>query len=90
MTARFVVEMDRGGLLPLEQARDVRIVCLEGTLWLTEEDRPTDVVLEAGASHTVHATGGRTLVQAMSRARLAVEAVGTRAQLAFPPLREAA
>ena len=91
MTARFVVEMERGGLLPLEQARDVRIVCLEGTLWLTEEDRPTDVVLEAGASYTVDARGGRTLVQAMSpAARLAVEAVGARPQLAFPPLREAA
>jgi hypothetical protein len=90
MTARFIVEMERGGLLPLEQARDVRIVCLEGTLWLTEEDRPTDVVLEAGASYTVDARGGRTLIQAMSPARLAVEAVGARPQLAFPSLREAA
>ena len=90
MTARFVVEMERGGLLPLEQARDVRIVCLEGTLWVTEEGRPTDVVLEAGASYTVDARGGRTLVQAMSPVRLAVEAVGARPQLAFPTLREAA
>lgn len=82
--------MERGGLLPLEQARDVRIVCLEGTLWLTEQDRPTDVVLEAGASHTVNANAGRTLVQAMSRARLAVEAVDARPELSFPPLRKAA
>jgi hypothetical protein len=82
--------MDRGGLLPLEQARDARIVCLEGTLWVTEERNATDVVLEAGQSHAVVAGSGRTLVQAIARSRLAVEAVGTRPELAFPPLPKAA
>jgi hypothetical protein len=79
---KFVVELEQGDLLPLDRAKGVRISCVEGSLWLTEERGAADVVLQPGQSYEVQATG-RTLVQAMSRSRVAVQALGTRAQLAF-------
>jgi Protein of unknown function (DUF2917) len=85
---KFVVELEQGDLLPLDRAKGVRISCVEGSLWLTEERGAADVVLQPGQSYEVQATG-RTLVQAMSRSRVAVQALGTRAQLAFAALPQA-
>jgi hypothetical protein len=79
---KFVVELEQGDLLPLDRAKGVRVSCVEGSLWLTEERGAADVVLQPGQSYEVEATG-RTLVQAMSRSRVAVEALGARPQLAF-------
>jgi hypothetical protein len=85
---KFVVELEQGDLLPLDRAKGVRISCVEGALWLTEERDAADVVLQPGQSYEVEATG-RTLIQAMSRSRVAVQALGTRAQLAFAALPQA-
>ena len=82
MSNRFVVEMQQGDVLPLDSAPGVRIASLEGSLWLTEERGARDVILAPGESYEVE-TKGRTLVQAMSRARLAVESAGDQPQLAF-------
>jgi len=79
---KFVVELEQGNLLPLDRAKGVRISCVEGSLWVTEERGTADIVLQPGQSYEVEATG-RTLVQAMNRSRVAVQAAGTRAQLAF-------
>jgi hypothetical protein len=79
---KFVVELEQGDLPPLDRAKGVRVSCVEGSLWLTEERGAADVVLQPGQSYEVEAAG-RTLVQAMSRSRVAVQALGARAQLAF-------
>jgi hypothetical protein len=79
---KYVVELAQGDLLPLDGAKGVRVSCVEGSLWLTEERGAGDVVLQAGQSYEVEASG-RTLVQAMSRSRVAVQALNARAQLAF-------
>jgi hypothetical protein len=86
---KFVVELQQGEILPLERARGVRITAVEGTLWVTEEHDPVDVVLEAGESHAVE-TAGRTLVQAMGRSRLSLESPGAQPHLAFGELPAAA
>jgi hypothetical protein len=88
MNTRFVIELQHGDILPLERASGVRLSCLEGTLWLTEENAPMDVVLSAGDHYDVEAKG-RTLVQAMAPARLAVEAAGKRPQVAFGSISQA-
>ena len=85
---KFVVELEQGDLLPLDSAKGVRISCVEGSLWLTEERGAADVVLQPGQSYEVEATG-RTLVQAMSRSRVAVQALGERPQLAFSAFAQA-
>jgi hypothetical protein len=85
---KFVVELEQGDVLPLDNAAGVRVASLSGSLWLTEERGAGDVILRAGESYAV-ATEGRTLVQALSAARVAVESVGA-PQLGFTQLRLAA
>ena len=90
-TKRFVVELGQGDVLPLDNAAGVQVSSLAGSLWLTEERGGGDVILQPGESYEVE-TAGRTLVQAMSAARVAVESAGA-PQLgfaAFPQVRLAA
>jgi hypothetical protein len=82
MTTRFVIELQPGDILPLERATGVRLTALEGSLWVTEEGKPADTVLQPGQSFDVEAKG-RALVQALSRTRLAIEAANKRARVGF-------
>lgn len=82
MNTRFVIELQPGDILPLERATGVRLTALDGSLWVTEEGKPGDIVLGPGQAFAVEAKG-RTLVQALSRSRLAIEATGKRAQVGF-------
>ncbi len=85
---QFVVELEQGDVLPLDNASGVRVASLQGSLWLTEENGKGDVILKPGQSYAV-AKKGRTLVQALSAARVAVESASA-PQLGFAPLRLAA
>jgi len=67
-----VIELDSGRLLPLRDSRGVRVQCLEGALWLTQEDDGNDIVLLPGDSYDVERNGA-TLVQAVNRSRIAVD-----------------
>ena len=87
-TKKFVVELAQGDVLPLDNASGVQVASLEGSLWLTEEHGKGDVILNPGESYAVEAKG-RTLVQALSAARVAVQSAGA-PQLGFTPLRLAA
>jgi quercetin dioxygenase-like cupin family protein len=82
MNTRFVIELQPGDVLPLERATGVRLTSLEGSLWVTEEGEPGDIVLAPGQSFAVEAKG-RALVQALSRARVAIEAANKRALVGF-------
>lgn len=70
---RVVIELDRGGILPIHDAAGAQVVCLQGDLWITQEQDVRDLVLNAGDSLQL-AKNGRALVQALSPARIAVEA----------------
>lgn len=70
---RVVIELERGGFLPVHDGAGARVVCLHGELWVTEEQAGEDVVLRAGDSFRL-ARNGRTVVQALSASRVAVEA----------------
>ena len=47
------------------------VVCKEGTVWVTEENQPRDVVLEAGACVRLK-RAGLTIIQALSPATLSI------------------
>lgn len=56
MTANFEqarVEVDRDVFLRMAGAQDATIVCLEGSLWITQDDSAVDVQLDVGQSHRV-------------------------------------
>jgi hypothetical protein len=58
-------------LVAVRDARGVRVLCLSGALWITQEQRTADVILEAGQS-TVIDSPGLTLVMALSLSTLRV------------------
>jgi hypothetical protein len=61
----------------------LQLRCSEGTLWLTLDNDPRDVILEAGESFvgTEHRHG---IVYALKDARLSVSASAVRAEVARP------
>jgi len=79
---RVIIELEPHCVLPLHDSKGATVVCLTGTVWLTEELDANDVVLEPGHSYSV-LHNGSTLVQAMSASRIAVEAPAARPQLEF-------
>jgi hypothetical protein len=63
--------LERDQLVAVRDGRGVRVVCLTGALWITQEHSSADVILEAGQS-TVIDRPGLTLVTALSRSTLRI------------------
>jgi len=61
------LRLGRGQTLKLRDAAGGTICCRAGTLWVTEENQPRDVLLEAGACHRF-SRHGVALVQALGEA----------------------
>jgi hypothetical protein len=58
-------------LVAVRDAKGVRVTCLSGALWITQERRTADVVLEAGQAAVIDSPG-LTLVMALSPSTLRV------------------
>jgi hypothetical protein len=58
-------------ILRLDNARGHRIISLSGDVWITEQDRPEDIILRAGDSVTLR-THGTALVMAFNSADIEV------------------
>ena len=67
-----VLSLRPGELVVLDDAAGTRISSCRGTLWVTVEGDRADHIVAAGESIVV-ARGGRTLVQAMQHARIALQ-----------------
>ena len=64
-----VVDLQRRGILRLEDAAGVVIECQRGLLWITQEADERDIVLHAGDSVPL-SRDGLTLVEAIEPATL--------------------
>lgn len=71
-TPRLQRGLVRGATVWINQPRGCTVRCQAGTLWLTFDGEPQDVVLEAGESHRC-ARASRLGIHAMAAARLAVD-----------------
>jgi hypothetical protein len=61
--------MPRGAILRIPDPAGSRIECLAGSLWVTQDNDPRDIMLEAG--ETCELSGrARVLVQALEAARI--------------------
>ena len=58
------VGMERDQLIAVRGAKGGRVCCLDGTLWITQERLPVDVLLESGQCVDIE-TRGLTLVMAL-------------------------
>ena len=74
---QWTVGLERDKLIALRDAKGVRISCLDGALWITQEKKAADVVLEAGQSFVID-TMGLTLVMALSPSTLRLRERGSR------------
>ncbi len=54
LTSTFLAN---GNLQRIEDARGTWVQCLDGTLWLTQQDDARDIVLEAGDEALIERTG---------------------------------
>jgi hypothetical protein len=63
------IALERDQLIAVRDAVGLRVSCLDGALWITQESMAADVVLEAGQSFVVDAPG-LTLLMALSPSTL--------------------
>jgi hypothetical protein len=66
------VPLQRGQVLRVMDGAGSTIRTGRGTVWVTEENRPCDVILEAGASYRLRESGV-AVIQALSEAMLSLD-----------------
>jgi hypothetical protein len=71
----ITVELARAETLSLDDARGVCITAYSGVLWVTQERRRADHFVCAGTPLVV-SEAGRTVVEALERARLQLSVIG--------------
>ena len=81
-TNSMVMGLEYRGVIPVERALWVRIQCISGRIWLTEQESMKDVVLEAGDSYEI-TRDGVVVVQAL---RAAIVGLRARARPSAEPL----
>lgn len=62
------IALQRGELRHLRQSPGLRVECLAGSLWLTIDGDPRDIVLSAGEGFTVD-RGGDVIISALDPSR---------------------
>jgi hypothetical protein len=64
-----ILSLPRDGLVAVRDAKGTRVTCVSGALWITEDHRESDVILEAGEAFTIDRSG-LTLIMALQPASL--------------------
>ncbi len=59
------IHVRRGGVLRLQEAEGTVVTCHAGAVWVTLEDDPRDILIEAGESFVID-RGGLSLVCAIA------------------------
>jgi len=72
-THQLIVVLQRRELLAVQVDAGLRVLCLEGRLWITQHLHTDDMVLEAGDAVEL-SRKGQAVVQALGAARFALEA----------------
>ena len=71
-TPQPILSLETGQVVTLDDAAGRRISARSGTVWVTEEGRPHDHIVEGGDSIVV-ARDGRTVVQALAPSVVAIQ-----------------
>jgi len=78
--------LERDQLIAVRDGKGARVVCLRGSLWITQEQSATDVLLENGESFVIDSSG-LTLVMALRPAALRISERGQPAASVWQTLR---
>jgi len=76
-----VLSLSRDRMLSVRNARESRVHCLSGMLWITEDKRVTDTVLKPNESLFI-AHDGLVLVVALEESRVSIEPEGMLGRIA--------
>jgi DUF2917 family protein len=89
-----IVHLERAsadrGMVRIPHARGVRVTCLSGELWITEDRSSEDIVLTAGKARTLQSPG-LALVTALETADVRIDPESTayaRASMFAPTVRD--
>jgi hypothetical protein len=80
------VGLERDQLIAVRDGKGVRVLCLRGSLWITQEQSAKDVILENGDSFVIDSPG-LTLVMALRPAALRITERGEPAASVWQGLR---
>ena len=87
----MTIDLERGKFLRVREGAGSTVTAHAGSVWITEQDNPRDVVLRPGQSFTLRRRG-LTLVEAFSNASISLvtpadapetEAIAARATVAL-------
>ncbi len=67
------LSLEHQAMITLSPAAALTVTCLEGSLWITRNNQPEDIILGAGESHTI-APGSQTVVYALKPSRVSMAA----------------
>jgi hypothetical protein len=70
--AAVELRLAKGGLHAVPQPLGQKICCTQGSLWLTFDNVPVDIVLEVGESHLCDLSS-KLMVSALAPARFTIE-----------------
>jgi hypothetical protein len=76
-------QLRRGQLLRVPDGRGSLVLCLSGTVWLTQDSDPRDIVLEAGDAVRIE-RDGLSIVSALSDASIVLSRDATRPHAPLP------
>lgn len=81
---QHALDLANEGLLALRDARDTRIRCLEGSVWITEEGDVRDTVLAKGETYTIRLPG-LVVVTSLGASRLEIDGPAREQRSTFRP-----
>ncbi|MGV3572212.1 MAG: DUF2917 domain-containing protein [Ramlibacter sp.] len=82
-TRSLSLHLPKGDLVAIPDVAGLRLVCREGCLWITLDNDPRDIVLEAGEVF-IGSEHRRALVNALAPACLAIRPVAEEAAARAP------
>ena len=71
LPSRHQLRLERGAQLKLRDAAGTAVSVLEGYVWITEENNPSDILLQPGQSFRLASTG-LSMIEALSSASISV------------------
>ncbi len=82
------LSLEHQAMITLPSAAALTVTCLEGSLWITRNNQPEDIILGTGESLAV-AKGGQTIVYALKPSRFSMATTQATAASSAAPQRRA-
>ena len=76
LNSELLVHLERRELLDINNGQGLAIVCLDGTVWITQSDDARDIVISAGQAFVLDKQGLALVAAPLGHATIAVRKAG--------------